>query len=217
MIELRRVSKSYKVGLESNRILDDVSVTFPTGVSVGILGLNGAGKSTLLRIIGGAEPPDRGSVFKDVRVSWPLAFMGGLHLNLTGRENTRFIARVYGESPSRIERFTEEFTELGRYFEMPVRTYSTGMRARLGFAVSMACDFDCYLVDEITSAGDKRFSLRYREAFKERLKDASVIMVSHNSQTIRQFCTVGAIIHDGKLKMFDTLNKAMSAYNQYTM
>jgi capsular polysaccharide transport system ATP-binding protein len=217
MIELRRVSKAYKVGLESNRVLDDVSVTFPTGVSVGVLGLNGAGKSTLLRIIGGAEPPDRGTVYKDVRVSWPLAFGGGLHTNLTGRENARFIARVYGESPTRLERFAEEFTELGRYFDMPLRTYSTGMRARLGFAVSMACEFDCYLVDEVTAAGDKRFSKRYREAFKERLKNASVIMVSHNSQTIRQFCTIGAIIQEGKLELFGTLNKALAAYNQCTM
>lgn len=217
MIELRQVSKAYKVGLESNRVLDDVSVTFHTGVSVGVLGLNGAGKSTLLRIIGGAEPPDRGTVYKDVRVSWPIAFGGGFHPSLTGRENTRFIARVYGESPSKFQRFAEEFTELGRYFDMPLRTYSTGMRARLAFAVSMACDFDCYLVDEVTAAGDKRFALRYREAFKQRLRNASVIMVSHNSQTVRQFCSVGAIIHRGKLEMFESLNKALAAYNQYTM
>ncbi|MDH3379774.1 MAG: ABC transporter ATP-binding protein [Gammaproteobacteria bacterium] len=217
MIELRRVSKAYRVGLESNHVLDDVSATFPTGVSVGILGLNGAGKSTLLRVIGGAEPPDRGSVYKDVRVSWPIAFGGGLHASLTGRENTRFIARVYGESPAKFERFAEEFTELGRYFDMPLRTYSTGMRSRLAFAASMACNFDCYLVDEVTATGDKRFSSRYRQAFKERLKAASIIMVSHNSQTIRQFCTVGAIIHGGKLKMFGTLDQALAAYNQITM
>jgi capsular polysaccharide transport system ATP-binding protein len=217
MIELRQVSKAYKVGLESNQVLDNISVTFPTGVSVGVLGLNGAGKSTLLRIIGGTEPPDRGTVYKDVRVSWPIAFSGGFHASLTGRENTRFIARVYGESPSRFERFAEEFTELGPYFDMPLRTYSTGMRSRLAFAVSMACDFDCYLVDEITATGDKRFSRRYRQAFKERLKNASIIMVSHNTQTIREFCTVGAIIHRGDLELFDSLSKAMAAYNQYAL
>ena len=217
MIELQRVSKAYKVGLGSNRVLDDVSVTFPTGVSVGVLGLNGAGKSTLLRIIGGAEPPDRGTVYKDVRVSWPIAFSGGFHASLTGRENTRFIARVYGESPAKFERFAEEFTEIGQYFDMPVRTYSTGMRSRLAFAVSMACDFDCYLVDEVTATGDSRFARRYREAFKERLKDASIIMVSHNAQTIREFCAVGAIIHRGKLELFDTLSKAMAAYSQYAL
>jgi capsular polysaccharide transport system ATP-binding protein len=152
-----------------------------------------------------------------VRVSWPIAFGGGFHNSLTGRENTRFIARVYGESPAKFERFAEEFTELGQYFDMPLRTYSTGMRSRLAFAASIACDFDCYLVDEVTATGDKRFLRRYREAFKERLKGASVIMVSHNSQTIREFCTVGAIIHQGKLELFDSLSQAMAAYSQYAM
>ena len=130
MIELNRLCKAYKIGFESNLVLNDVSVTFPTGVSVGILGLNGAGKSTLLRIIGGSEPPDSGTVRKDIRVSWPIAFGGGFHPSLTGRENARFIARVYGEPSEKIERFTEEFTELGRYFDIPLKTYSSGMRAR---------------------------------------------------------------------------------------
>jgi len=198
-------------------VLDDVSVTFPTGVSVGVLGLNGAGKSTLLRIIGGAEPPDKGTVRRDVRVSWPMAFGGGFHASLTGRENARFVARIYGAATHKIEAFAEEFTELGRYFDMPLKTYSSGMRARLAFAVSMACDFDCYLVDEITAAGDKRFSLRYREAFKQRLKSASMIMVSHNSQTVREFCTRAAILRNGSIEMFDSVDKALAAYNQYTM
>ncbi len=217
MIELDRLSKAYKVGVERNLVLNDVSVTFPTGVSVGILGLNGAGKSTLLRIVGGAEPPDSGTVRKHVRVSWPIAFSGGFHPELTGRENARFIARVYGEPYKKIERFTEEFTELGRYFDMPFKTYSSGMRARLAFAVSMACEFDCYLVDEVTAVGDRRFSLRYRETFKERLKNASVIMASHNAETVRDYCSVGGILHQGRLKMFDSIHKALAAYNQYTL
>ena len=217
MIELNRLSKAYKVRQELNLVLNDVSMTFPTGVSVAILGLNGSGKSTLLRILGGAEPPDSGNVRKNVRVSWPIAFGGGFHPSLTGRENTRFIARVYGESSRKIERFAEEFTELGRYFDMPFKTYSSGMRARLGFAVSMACEFECYLVDEVTAVGDKRFNLRYREAFKERLKSASVIMASHNAETVRDYCSVGTILHHGNLEMFDSINKALAAYNQYTM
>ncbi len=217
MIEINRLSKSYKVGFEWNLVLNDVSVTFPTGISIGILGLNGAGKSTLLRIIGGAEPPDSGTVRKHVRVSWPIAFSGGFHADLTGRENTRFIARVYGESPPKIERFTEDFSELGRYFDMPFKTYSSGMRARLSFAVSMACEFDCYLVDEVTAVGDRRFSLRYREAFKERLKNASVIMASHNAETVRDYCSVGGILHRGNLEMFDSIHKALAAYNQYAL
>ena len=214
MIELNRLSKAYKVGSEWNLVLNDLSVTFPTGVSVGILGLNGAGKSTLLRIIGGAEPPDSGTVRKDVRLSWPIAFGGGFHASLTGRENARFIARVYGESTRKIERFAEEFTELGRYFDMPLKTYSSGMRARLAFAVSMACEFECYLVDEVTAVGDRRFSLRYREAFKERLKSASVIITSHNAETVRDYCSVGAILHQGNMQMFDSIDKALAAYGQ---
>lgn len=217
MIELKDLSKTYRVGNDWNVVLDKISITFETGVSVGILGLNGTGKSTLLRIIGGAEPPDSGSVSKNVRVSWPIAFSGGFHPELTGRENCRFIARVYGESTGRIERFTEDFSELDKYFDMPFKTYSSGMRARLAFAVSMACEFDCYLVDEITAVGDRRFSIRYREAFKERLKNASVIMASHNPDTVRDYCSIGGILHQGELRMFDSVHKALAAYNQYTL
>lgn len=217
MIELHGVTKAYKVCSEWNVVLNNLSMTFPTGVSVGILGLNGAGKSTLLRVIGGAEPPDKGTIRRAVRVSWPIAFGGGFHSSLTGRENARFIARVYGESSRKIERFSEEFTELGPYFDMPYRTYSSGMRARLAFAVSMACEFECYLVDEITAVGDRRFNLRYREAFRERLKNASVIMASHSAQTVRDYCSVGAILHHGKMEVFDSISKALAAYNQYTI
>ena len=214
MIVLNEITKAYKVKNHWNVVLDDVSVSFPTNVSVGILGLNGSGKSTLLRIIGGTEPPDRGAVKRHVRVSWPIAFGGGFHPLLTGRENARFIARIYGESSKEIEEFAYEFSELGEYFDMAYNTYSSGMRARLAFAVSMACDFDCYLVDEVTAVGDKRFSRRYREAFAERLKNASVVMVSHNTQTIRQFCTVCYILNGGKIEVYESVEKALGAYNQ---
>jgi len=214
MIELKSIHKSYRVGSNWNRVLDDVSVTFPSGTSIGVLGLNGSGKSTLLRIIGGAEPPDKGSIRKTVRVSWPIAFGGGIHGELSGRENARFIARIYGQSVREIERFTYEFTELGEYFDMPVKTYSSGMSARLNFAISMACEFDCYLIDETTAVGDKRFSLKYRKAFKERLKKSWVLMVSHNPATIREFCTRGAVLDRGKLTLFDDLSQAMSMYNR---
>ena len=215
MIELKNIFKSYKVGNVWNRVLNDISVTFPTGVSVGVLGLNGAGKSTLLRLIGGTEPPDKGVIRKDIRVSWPIAFSGGVHPALTGRESARFVARIYGEEPRKIERFAEEFTELGPYFDMQTKTYSSGMKARLNFALSMACSFDCYLVDEATAAGDRRFTLRYKEAFRERLKSAYVLMVSHSPGTIRDFCTQGAVLHRGKLEMYDTVQEAMIAYSHY--
>ncbi len=217
MIQLDNLSKAYRVGSRWNQILDNVSATFPTGQNVGILGLNGAGKSTLLRLIGAVEPADGGTIRKDVRVSWPIAFNGAIHTNLTGRENARFIARIYGQSTRKVEQFAETFTELGPYFDMPAITYSSGMRARLAFAVSIAAEFDCYLVDEVTSVGDMRFTLKYRRAFRERLKNASLVMVSHNPNTIREYCDIGAILHRGKLQMFDTIAEAMEEYEQMAL
>ena len=217
MIQLDNISKAYRVGSRWNQVLDNVSATFPSGQNVGILGLNGAGKSTLLRIMGAVEPADAGTIRKDVRVSWPIAFSGAIHTNLTGRENARFIARIYGESIKQVEQFAEKFTELGPYFDMPANTYSTGMRARLAFAISIAADFECYLVDEITSVGDMRFTLKYRRAFRDRLKNASLVMVSHNPQTIRDYCDIGAILHRGKLQMFDTIAEAMDEYEQIAL
>ena len=217
MIQLENISKAYRVGSRWNQVLNDISATFPTGHNVGILGLNGAGKSTLLRLIGSVEPPDHGTINKDVKVSWPIAFSGAIHTNLTGRENARFIARIYGEPTRKVEQFAERFTELGAYFDMATYTYSTGMRARLAFAISIAANFDCYLVDEVTSVGDLRFTLKYRRAFRERLKNASLVMVSHNPQTIRSFCDTGGILHEGKLRMFDTITEAMEEYEKIAL
>lgn len=214
MIELRSISKRYNLGASYNLVLDDISVTFPTGVSVGILGLNGSGKSTLLRIIGGVELPDQGTVHKDVRVSWPIGFSGALHSLMTGRENAKFVARIYGKSTETITRFAQDFTELGPYFDMPVKTYSSGMRARLAFAVSMAAEFDCYLVDEVIAVGDERFNLRYRSAFRERTHGASVILASHNAQTIKQECDVAAVLLNGRLKMYNDVAVALAAYRE---
>ena len=212
MIELESVTKAYRAGSKWRMILDDVSIVFPSGASVGVLGLNGAGKSTLLRLIGGIEPPDYGKIHRDVRVSWPIGFAGGLHRGMTGRENARFIGRLYGGSPRKIEQFAEDFTELGIYFDMPVKTYSSGMKARLAFAISMASEFDCYLVDEVIAVGDKRFNLKYRRAFRQRLANATVIMVSHSPETIRSECDMGAILHNGQLELFDSIDRALAIY-----
>lgn len=212
MIKLENVSKAYRAGTGKRVVLDKVSVVFPTGRSVGILGLNGAGKSTLLRLIGGVEPPDKGKITRDVRVSWPIAFGGGVHNTMTGRENAEFVARIYGADPKAISGFAEDFSELGVYFDMPVSTYSSGMKARLGFAVSMATEFDCYLVDEVTAVGDRRFAMKYREAFRRRLRNASVVLVSHNPETIRMECDMAAILHAGKLELYETVEEAMQVY-----
>ncbi len=213
MIKLVNVLKRYRTSAGVNTVLNNVSVTFPVGKSVGILGLNGAGKSTLIRIIGDAEPPDSGYVQRSGRVSWPLGYTGGFQPNLTARENARFVARIYGESPKYIEAFTKEFSELGDYFDVPLRSYSAGMRSRFAFSVSLACNFDYYLVDEALETGDARYKEKFRLAFEERRATASVILVSHNEQTIRRNCDMAAILHDGQLTLYDDLKDALQFYS----
>jgi capsular polysaccharide transport system ATP-binding protein len=197
-------------------VLDDISATFPKGRKIGILGLNGAGKSTLLRLIGGMEPPDRGTIRRNGSISWPIAFTGGFPKTLTGRESARFVSRLYGAEPGEIEAFTESFAELGMFFDMQVRTYSSGMRARLGFAVSMAISFDCYLVDEATEAGDWRFKAKCLRAFRERGASATIIMVSHNEGTIRRICDMGAVLAGGKLRFYEDITEAIAVYSYGT-
>ena len=216
MITLDKVSKSYRAGQSWNRVLDNIDCTFPTGKNIGILGLNGAGKSTLLRLIGGVETPDFGNIYRDGTVSWPIAFTGAFPGTLTGRENARFVGRLYGAPVEEIEAFTEDFAELGDYFDMEVRTYSSGMRARLGFAVSMAVEFDCYLVDEATEAGDWRFRAKCLRAFRELGDRATIIMVSHNEETIRRICDVGAVLSGGTLMFYNDIKEAMAVYTHGT-
>jgi capsular polysaccharide transport system ATP-binding protein len=214
VIELRHVTKAYRTRAAARVVLDDVSVTFQPGEGVGILGNNGAGKSTLLRIIGGAEMPDEGEVVRHGRVSWPLGFRGGFNGSLTGEENCRFVARIYGQDVDRVVGETADFAELHDYFYMPVRTYSSGMRARLAFGVSMAIDFDAYLVDEVIAVGDKRFRRKCKEAFKARQERSAVIMVSHQMDTIRTYCQRCGVLWDGKLTMYDSVDEAAAAYEE---
>lgn len=212
MIKLENICKGYKTSTGTRTVLDNVSVTFPKGRSVGILGMNGAGKSTLIRIIGDSEPADSGRVIRNGKVSWPLGFTGGFQSNLTARENARFVARIYGESTDYVEQFAEEFSELGAYFDEPLRSYSAGMRGRFAFSVSLACNFEHYLVDEALETGDARYKGKFRRAFEERREHASVIMVSHNEKTIQRSCDMAAILHDGKIEMYDDLREAMRFY-----
>jgi capsular polysaccharide transport system ATP-binding protein len=214
MIELRSVTKLYKTPYGPNVVLDDISVELPALDSIGILGANGAGKSTLLRIIGGAEMPSSGTVVHRGRVSWPIGFRGGFNGSLSGEENARFVARIYSQDVDRIVAEAREFAEIGSYFYMPVRTYSSGMRARLAFGVSMAIDFDVYLVDEVTAVGDKRFKKKCREAFADRSERASLIMVSHSVPTLRQYCNRGAVLHGGRLRLYDSIDEAIDAYEE---
>ncbi len=212
MIEFSKVTKAYPTRRGTNVVLDDVSLTFPPKVSVGIVGRNGAGKSTLLRLIAGTEQPDSGTITRRGTVSWPIGFTGGFNGSLSGEENCRFIARIYGAPVDDVVGFAIEFSELGEYFEMPVRTYSSGMRARLAFAVSMALDFDVYLVDEVTAVGDARFRQRCEAAFAARRDRSSVIIVSHQLKTIEAYCSSCAVLTDGKLLYFDSLEDAKQEY-----
>ncbi len=211
MIELRNLSKAYRTQNGWSQVLDNVSMLIPTGCSIGVLGLNGAGKSTLLRILGGMEPPDTGRIIKDVRISWPIG-KGGFQPNMTGQENVRFVARIYGADLAETEAFVAEFTELGPYYAMPLRTYSAGMRGRLAFAVSMALRFDCYLVDELTASGDRRFRQKYRKAFRNLQDHASFVMVSHQTESIEEFCQKAAVLHDGALVLYDSVEEGLEAY-----
>lgn len=212
MISLHNVTKRYRTSAGIHTVLDSVSITFPENKNVGILGLNGAGKSTLIRIIGNAEDPDSGYVERTSLISWPMGYAGGFQSNLTARENARFVARIYGENPKYVEAFAEEFAELGKYFDVPLRNYSAGMRSRFAISVSLACDFEYYLVDESLETGDARYREKVRLAFEERQAQAAVILVSHNENTIRRTCDAAAILRNGKLDYFEDIKIAMQEY-----
>ncbi len=214
MIQLDRVFKFYKLEGHVKIVLDHVSAVFERGHSYGILGVNGAGKSTTVRLLSGAELPNSGRIRRSVRVSWPLGFGGGFHPNMTGRENLKFVARAYGEDVRKVTQFVEDFAELGDYIDMPVKSYSSGMMARLAFGMSMSIEFECYLIDEVTAVGDARFAARCKSVFDTRLAGADVIMISHALGTIKEYCDRGAVLVDGQLIMFDTVDKAIEVYNR---
>jgi capsular polysaccharide transport system ATP-binding protein len=215
MITLDGVSKSYPTAQGGRRIvLDNVSAAFPDGSNVGILGGNGAGKSTLIRLLAGSEMPDRGRIRRSSRVSFPLGYGGTFHGSLSGRENVSFIARIYGANLRETIDYVIEFTELDIYFDMPVNTYSAGMRARLAFGTCLAIDFDIYLIDEVTEIGDDRFRRKCALAFRERMRRSDIILVTHNSRTIRQYCDRGAILADGELRFYEDIAGALDCYRR---
>lgn len=214
MIAFHDVTKSYRVNGAKRVIVSDLSLALPKGRNIAVIGRNGAGKSTLLRMMSGTIRPDRGTIARSGRVSWPLGFSGGLHPALTGRQNARFVARVYGADTDRMVDYVEDFAELGAFLDMPFETYSTGMRARLAFGVSMAVEFDCYLVDEITAVGDKIFRQKCQDAFENKLADAQIIMVSHAEPTLRQYCDAALLLRDGGAWFFDDVDDGLKAYNE---
>lgn len=214
MINLKHINKAYPLPHGKKVVLDDVNITFRPGENMGILGLNGAGKSTLMRIIGGAELPDSGTVIRKGKVSWPIGFAGGFHGSLTGRENLRFTSRIYGADIHKVTDFVEDFSELGPYMDMPVRTYSSGMKSKLAFGLSMAIGFDFYLIDEAYSVGDAAFQAKGERIFQERKAQSTLIVVSHNVTTIRKNCDNAAVLFNGKLACFDSLDAALNCYQE---
>ena len=214
MIRLEHVSKAYRTRNGRKIVLDDANATFEAGHNFGILGVNGAGKSTLIRLLAGSELPDRGAVRRSGRVSFPLGFGGTFHGALSGRENAAFIARIYGAAMRPTIGYVEDFAELGEYFEMPVNTYSAGMRARLAFAACLAIDFDLYLIDEVTEVGDQRFRRKCAEAFRARMAHSDIILVTHNPQTLRQYCDRGAILANGALSLYEDIGAALTQHHR---
>jgi capsular polysaccharide transport system ATP-binding protein len=214
VITLDNVSKTYAMTGGRKIVLQNATAAFASGYNYGVLGANGAGKSTLIRLLAGSEMPDRGRIRRDARVSFPLGFGGTFHGALSGRENVAFIARVYGASVRHTTRYVEEFAELGGYFGMPVNTYSSGMRARLAFGACLAVQFETYLIDEVTEIGDERFRQKCAAAFRDRMQRSDIILVTHNSRTIRQYCDRGAVLANGRLDLYDDVSDALSHYHQ---
>lgn len=213
MIRLKNATKFVKAGSTRKYIISDVSLDIPRGRSIGLLGRNGAGKSTLLQLIAGTLRLDSGKIIRKAQVSWPLGFAGSFQPSMTGEQNVRFVARIYGVDTQKLIDYVAEFSELGHFFRMPVGTYSSGMKARLAFGVSMGIEFDYYLVDEITAVGDANFKRKSQLVFKEKLANSDVIMVSHSTGTIRDYCQTGIVLENGQLTYFEDVNDAIKQHD----
>jgi len=213
MIRVSDLCKEYRGEGKIHRVLSNVSFDVERGEKLAVLGRNGAGKSTLMRLIGGVEVPTSGRIEREMSISWPLGLQGGFQGSLTGNDNMRFIARIYNKPFDYIRAYVDDFAELGKYLSEPLKTYSTGMRARFAFALSLAIDFDCYLVDEIIAAGDQRFQRRSHEELFEKRADRSMILASHIGDIVKAYCSRALVLHRGRGKVFDDLDLALDIYN----
>ena len=213
MLAFDRVTKVYKMKGVKKFILDDLSFTFPQDRNLAIMGKNGAGKSTMMRLLAGSEPPTSGHVYRSLRVSWPLGFAGGFNGSMTGLENIRFVSRIYGQNTEEIIEYVMGFAELGPSLRLPIKTYSSGMKARLAFGLSMAINFQVYLIDEITAVGDTTFRRKSQAVFQEKLKSSQIIMISHTQSTIRDYCDCGLLLDNGNVTFFDKVDDLLDAYS----
>ncbi len=214
LIAFRNVTKFYRYPGGVKSILRNFTLDLPPDRNIAVVGRNGAGKSTLLRMISGTLPPERGQIIRRGRISWPMGFSGGLHSALTGRQNARFVARVYGIPTDEMVEFVADFSELGGFLDMPLNTYSSGMKARLAFGISLAAKFDCRLIDEITEVGDASFREKCRRAFTEQMKTSQLIVVSHAEGTLKALCNAGLVLIDGDARYFPDLEEALETYRE---
>lgn len=218
MIFVRDLYKRYHNHYDSDWVLQDINLDIPGDVSVGLVGRNGAGKSTLLRLIGGMDTPTKGEVRRDCRVSWPIGLAGGFQGSMSGRQNVKFVGRIHqgDQELDELIRRVEEFAEIGKAFDDPVKTYSSGMRARLAFGLSLAFEFDVYLSDEATAVGDQIFKQKAIKAFKERVGKSSLIIVSHAEPIMKELCQAGIWLNEGRAYWYDDIHEALSDYHQYS-
>lgn len=214
-ITLENITKIYRTRAGPHRVLDDVSLTIRPGDKIGVLGPNGAGKSTLVRIVSGAEEPTRGKVTRGMSISWPMGFVGGFQSSLTGYDNFKFICRVYGQDPKALYGFVQDFSELGHFLREPLRTYSSGMRARLAFAISMAIDFDCLIIDEVIAVGDKHFQEKSRTELLDKRRHKTMVIITHEMHFIRENCNLVYVVRGGELHRFEDIEEGIHFHESW--
>ncbi len=217
MIKLINVTKFYKTSGAKKYVLKNVNQIIPSDVNVGILGRNGAGKSTLLRMLGGIDFPNSGAIVSDKTFSWPMGLAGGFQGSMTGRQNVKFVCRIYGKSDIEIERAIEsvkEFAEIGDYFDMPIKIYSSGMKSRLSFGLSLFFDFDYLIIDETLSVGDKNFQAKSKAALRKKIQNCNVLLVSHSMPILKEICQAGIVVHAGQMYYFDKIDDAIKTYDK---
>ncbi|MDM9557759.1 ABC transporter ATP-binding protein [Bordetella petrii] len=215
MFELRNVTKSYRTPHGRRYVFRDLSFAIPPDRNIGLIGRNGSGKSTLMRLLGGSDMPDSGRILTDKNISWPVGLSGGFQGSLSGRENVKFVCRIHGAFGDDMRekiKYVEDFAEIGKWFDEPVRTYSSGMRSRVGFGLSMAFDFDYYLIDEVMSVGDIHFRRKSAQIFQTKLKKKNIILVSHSMGQIEKFCDIVILLRDGQAHIFDDVKEGIKAY-----
>jgi len=215
MIELKNVTKYFQTKKGKNYTLKNVTVTIPSHTNIGILGRNGAGKTTLMKMLGKIEFPNKGKIYSSNSFSWPMGLGGGFAGNMTGRANIKFVCRLHGKTHDEMQEIitaVKEFSELGKYFDMPIKTYSSGMKARLSFGLSLMFDFDYLLIDETLSVGDTRFKKKSKEALMAKIKTCSILLVSHDMKTLQSLCDAGIVVNDGNMQYYSDIDDAVKEY-----